>query len=148
MRNVRWNIDEIAGASFVDKFEIISPAKARTAANHVNDGFQFAVVVRTGLGVGMHDDRSGPKLLRAYFGMGDGFGTSHARSLRCVGVQLAASDDAQAMNFPVWPCSRDRVAHDPRPLNRAAASSHGWSAIIHRSRRCRELLGDTFKTRI
>lgn len=60
VRYVRWNVDKIAGAGFVDEFEMIAPAETGASANHVNDGFQFTVVVRTGLGVRMHDDGSGP----------------------------------------------------------------------------------------
>src|SRR5208282_3828112 len=111
------------------------PAKARAAADDVDDGFQFAVVVGAGLGVGMHDDGPGPEFLRAYLGVRDGFRASHAGSLRRVGVQLTAANDAQTMNLPVRLFDRDRVAHELHLLIRAEGSSHGRRAFIHRGGR-------------
>ena len=129
--NVRRNVDEIAWAGFVHEFEVISPAEAGAAANDINYGFEFAMVVRTGLGVGMDDDGAGPKFLRADFGVGDGFGAGHSGSLRGVRIELAAADDAETVRFPVGRFGRGSVAHDFRFLNRAKTSSHGRSAVIH-----------------
>lgn len=99
--DVGWDVDEIAGAGFVDEFEVVSPAEAGAAAYDVNDGFEFAVMVGAGFGVGMNGDRAGPEFSGADFGVGDGFGAGHAGSLEGVGIELAVADDAEAVEFPV-----------------------------------------------
>src|SRR5580704_92981 len=101
MRDVGRDVDEVSGAGFIDKLEIISPAKAGASADDVDHGFEFAVMMRSSLGVGMNDNSSGPELLRADFGVRDGFGAGHTRGLRRVGVEFAAANDAQAVIFPV-----------------------------------------------
>src|ERR1700730_1496487 len=101
MGHVRRDVDEVTGTGFVYELEAVSPAKAGAAANDVDHGFKFAVMVRAGLGVGVHNDGPGPEFLRAGSGVGDGFGARHAAGLRRVGIQLAAADDAQAVVSPV-----------------------------------------------
>src|SRR5580700_1343361 len=111
MRDVGRDVDEVSGAGFIDELQIVSPAKAGAAANYVDHGLEFSVMMRAGLGVGVNYDRSGPELLRADFGVRDGFGAGHARSLRRVGVEFAAADDAQAVSFPVGSLVRARIVH-------------------------------------
>jgi hypothetical protein len=101
MRNVGRDVDEVSRTGFVDKFEVISPAKARAAADHVDYGFEFTVVMRASLCVGVNDDCSRPQFLRADFGVRDSFSTVHAGSLRRVGVEFTTANDAQAVIFPV-----------------------------------------------
>lgn len=52
MRNVGRNVDEISRAGFIDKLQIISPAKAGAAAYHVDDGFEFSVMMGPVLALG------------------------------------------------------------------------------------------------
>src|SRR5277367_6921965 len=101
MGHVGRDVDEIAGAGFVDEFEASAPAETGAAANDVDYGFDFAVVMRAGFGVGMDDDGAGPEFLRADAGVGDGFGAGHAGGLRGVGVEIVGADDAEAVEFPV-----------------------------------------------
>ena len=101
MGDVGRDVDEVAGAGFVDKFEAGAPAETGAAAHDVDNGFDFAVVVRAGFGVGMDDDGAGPKFLRAGAGVGDGCGASHAGGLRGVGVEVVGADDAEAVCLPV-----------------------------------------------
>src|SRR5271156_1819361 len=101
MRNVGRNVDEVSRAGFIDELQIISPAKAGAAPHHVDDGFEFSVMMGAGLGIGMDYDRSRPQLLRADAGARDGFSAGHARGLRRVAVEFAAANDAQAVSFPV-----------------------------------------------
>jgi hypothetical protein len=101
MRNVGRNVDEISWAGFVDELQIVSPAKAGAAAHYVDYSFQFAVMMRAGLSIGMHHYSSRPELLRADPCMRDGLGARHSWSLRSVRVEFAAADDAQAVGFPV-----------------------------------------------
>ena len=60
VRDVGRGVDEIAGAGFVDEFEVLAPAEAGAAADDVENGFEFAVMVRAGARVGMNDDGAGP----------------------------------------------------------------------------------------
>ena len=45
MRNVGRNVNEIAGASFIHKFEIIAPAETRASTNDIENGLQFPVMM-------------------------------------------------------------------------------------------------------
>ena len=101
MRDVGRNVDEIAGAGFVDELKVVAPAEAGAAADDVDDGFEFTVMVGAGFGVGMDNDGASPEFLRAGFRMGDGFGAGHAGRLEGVGIELAAADDAEAVELPV-----------------------------------------------
>src|SRR5208283_160720 len=78
MRDVGRNVDEISRTRFIDELQMISPAKARAAPHHVDHSFQFSMMMRTGLGIGVHHDGSRPELLRTDSGTRDGFGSSHA----------------------------------------------------------------------
>ena len=101
VRHVGWNINEITGAGLVDKFQVISPAEACASANNVDYRFKFSVVMRSGLSGGMDKNGAGPEFLATDTSMGDGFGPSHARSLRRIGVELSTANDAQAVVLPV-----------------------------------------------
>ena len=47
MRYIGRNIDEVARSRFAAEFQMISPSHPSPASNDVEDGFQFAVVVRS-----------------------------------------------------------------------------------------------------
>src|ERR1700736_1422733 len=51
MRHVRGHVDEIAWSSLIYKLQPISPSKTRSAADDVNHRLDFAVMMRTSLGV-------------------------------------------------------------------------------------------------
>ena len=55
MRNVGWNVDEIAWPGLCGKLQTFAPAHAGVPADHVDHAFQFPVVMRTRycLGVGI-----------------------------------------------------------------------------------------------
>jgi hypothetical protein len=55
--------DEIAGICFGGELQMLAPAHARLAANHVDDAFEMAVMVRAGFGIGLDRHRTGPQLL-------------------------------------------------------------------------------------
>src|SRR5277367_3747223 len=101
MGDVGRDVDEVAGAGFVDKFEAGAPAETGTAADDVDYGFDFAVVVRAGPGVRVDDDGAGPEFLRAGARVGDRCGAGHAGSLRSVGIEIVGADDAEAVVLPV-----------------------------------------------
>jgi len=47
MRYIRRNIDEVAWSRFAAEFQMIPPSHPSPASNDVENGFQFAVVVRS-----------------------------------------------------------------------------------------------------
>jgi hypothetical protein len=101
VRDIGRNIDEVSRPGFVDELQALSPAEAGAAANNVDDSFQFAVVMRTSLGVGMDEHRSGPEFLGADTSAGDRFSAGHAGGLGSVGIEFPAANDSQAVEFPV-----------------------------------------------
>ncbi len=102
MRHPGRDEDEVAGAGFAGEFEAVAPAHAGAAADDVEDGYEFAVVVWTGFGVGLDHYGAGPESGRAGSGIGDGGGARHAGSLRGVGIELARADDFDSVVFPVF----------------------------------------------
>ena len=66
MRQVRRHIYKVPGTGFSLELQPISPTKLSTTPNDIDYGFQFSVMVRTCLGIGVHYDRAGPKFLRTY----------------------------------------------------------------------------------
>src|SRR5215469_1621647 len=70
--HVRRYVDEIARSGLIDILEMLSPSKPCSALHDVQHGLQFAVMVRTRFGVGLHYDRACPELLRAGGGVCDG----------------------------------------------------------------------------
>ncbi len=114
MGNVGRDVDEVTRACLIDEFQMISPAKAGAAADDVNHGFQFPMMMRTGLGIGLDHHRSRPELLRADPGPRDGFGAGHTGGLRRVRVQLAAANDTQAVVFPIGFVVAGRILHAVR----------------------------------
>src|SRR6185312_11197629 len=118
MRHVRRHIDEIAGAGLGDEFQILAPAHARLAAQNVDHAFQCAVMMRSGFGVGLNGDGSGPDLLRANARIVDRRLAVHAGRLRGVGIERVAGNDAHAVMFPfrrMVVIVRMVVAHRRRP---------------------------------
>src|ERR1700730_5459632 len=111
MRHERRHVDEVSGAGLIHEFQTVSPAKARASSNDINHRFQFSVVMRARLGVGVHDDCARPELLGSDSGMRDGFGARHSSSLRCIRIQLAASNDSNAVMFPIGLVARLWIGH-------------------------------------
>jgi hypothetical protein len=101
MWNIGRHIDKVAGPGFLDVLQLIAPAETGSAADDVEDGFQFAVMMRAGAGGGLHYYCSSPELARPGAGMCDRSFAGHAGSLRRVGVKLARSDDFDAVVFPI-----------------------------------------------
>ena len=115
MRNVRRDVNEIAGAGLVGKFEMIAPAHAGPPFDDVEDGFELAVVVRPGFRVGLHHYRSCPEFAGSGSRMRDGGGTAHAGSLWRIRIELSGAHDLNAMIPPVR-----RIGDIPRLCLRSA----------------------------
>ena len=88
MRYVRRNVNEIARASFPTHFELIAPSHSNCASYHVQHRLQFAVVMRSGFGIGLNNHGAGPQLVRSGSRMRDCGTASHARCLRCVQIEF------------------------------------------------------------
>ncbi len=101
VRDVGRHVDKIARSSLIDKFEVIAPTEPGSAFDNIEDGFEFAVVMRSGFRVGMHDDGASPKFLRTHARMGNGFGACHTARLRSIGVEFAGANDANAVPLPI-----------------------------------------------
>src|ERR1051326_5641057 len=135
VRYKRGNIDKIARVGFGHELQMLAPAEAGATADDVEHGFQFAVVVRSGRRARLHDHRPGPEFLRSRAGIGNGSGTRHAGCLRCIGIQLASADDANAMLLPIGlrshrPNFRTISRNPGSPCRDANAGSLATRAII------------------
>src|SRR5438270_687349 len=84
-----------------DELQVLAPAHAGLAADHIDHAFQRPVVMRPGLGIGVNADRTGPDLLGADASGVDRSGSIHARGLRRVRVELIAFDHPHAVVPPV-----------------------------------------------
>src|SRR5262245_45873330 len=100
VRHERRHVDEVAGPGLGHELEVLAPAHARSSAHHVDDAFQFAVVMRPGLGVGLGAYGSGPDLLRADARVVDRRLAVHAGRLRRVGIERGSRDHADAIVLP------------------------------------------------
>ena len=101
VRHIRRHVNEISRTGFLAEFQSIAPPHARAAAHDVEDRFEFAVMVRSGLGIGIYDDRTGPQFASACARVRDGRFPGHARSLGSVRVERADSDDFDSLLFPI-----------------------------------------------
>ena len=70
-------------------------------ANDVEDGFELAVVMRSGFCVRLDYYRAGPQFTCARPGVRNGGRPSHPRCLCCVRVQIAGWNDLDAVLLPV-----------------------------------------------
>ena len=101
MRHVRRDVDEVARAGFLAEFKVIAPAHAGAALHDVEYRFEFAMVMRPGFCIGLHNDRTGPKLAGSGARVGDGGSARHARSLRRVGIEFTSPYDLDSAILPV-----------------------------------------------
>ncbi len=127
MRHIGRHEDEVARPGLGDIFQMIAPAHARLALDHVDDAFQCAMVMGAGLGIGLDLHRARPDLLGADAGEVDRGGAVHARRLRGIGIELVAGDDLHPVRLPV---DRFLLCHRPLPLPLHHAMARPSSALI------------------
>lgn len=60
VRDIGWNVDEVARSGFAAELQVVPPAHPRFTADNVEDRFEFAVMMGPGFGIGLHDYRAGP----------------------------------------------------------------------------------------
>src|SRR5204862_5636477 len=101
VRDVGRHVDEIPGSGLGGEFELLAPAHPSATADHVDHAFDGAVVMRTGLRLGMDNDGPRPELLGTRAGVRNRRSTVHSRRLRRVGVELAGAHDTHAVVLPL-----------------------------------------------
>ena len=111
VRHVGRHVDEVARPRLGDELQLVAPAHAGLALEHIDDAFEVPVVVRAGLGVGVDRHRARPDFFRADAGEVDRRLAVHARSLRGVGIERARGDHPHAVVLPVTGCLGLRLAH-------------------------------------
>ena len=60
VRHIWGNVNKISGSGFVTKFQSVAPAHPHSSVHHVQDGFQFSMVVRSRLRIRLDDHGPGP----------------------------------------------------------------------------------------
>ena len=66
MRQIGRNVNEIARASLINKFQAFAPAKTRAPFHHVNNSFELSMMMSARPRVWVDDNRSRPQFLRAH----------------------------------------------------------------------------------
>jgi len=97
----RRDVDEVSWTGLGDVFQSVAPTHACPAPDDVDHAFQFAVVVRPGLGTRMDRRSAGPDLFRPSRGPTDCRLAVHAGCLGGVGVQLVVAHDADPPITPI-----------------------------------------------
>ena len=60
VRHIGGNVNKISGSGFVTEFQSITPAHPHSSFHHVQDGFQFSMVVRSRLRIRLDDHGASP----------------------------------------------------------------------------------------
>ena len=101
VRNIRRNIDKVAGAGFGGELEMIAPTHPGPAFDDVDDAFKPAVMMRSGLGVWIYAHRARPQFARASSRLSYSGGAIHTRRLSRVRVEFIGVNDANSVMFPI-----------------------------------------------
>jgi len=101
VRNVRRDVDEVAGSGFSGELEMIAPTQTRFAFDDVDDAFKLAVMMSPGLGVGMDGDRARPELRGPSSRVSDRSSAIHSGRLRRVSVEVVCMNNPHAVMLPI-----------------------------------------------
>jgi hypothetical protein len=107
--HVGRNIDEVTRSGFTAEFQVVAPTHTGPAANDIEDGFQVAMVVWSGLRVRLYYNRASPQFARARSGVCNGCGPCHTESLGRVRVKVAGWNDSDAVMLPVHDLYDSRI---------------------------------------
>src|SRR5215813_3489981 len=97
----RRHINKIARPGVSKKLQLFTPTHPRSTADHVNDTFEFAVMMRRRLGIRMNIGSSSPEFIGPRPSMIDRCRSCHARSLRCVEIELRARNNLNSIIAPI-----------------------------------------------
>src|SRR5262249_23032226 len=100
MRDIGRHVNEVSRSSLGDEFQMIAPAHASHAVDHVDDALEIAMVVRAGLGPGIDSDGSGPEPAGARLSGGHGRTPPHAERLGGRIVEFVRANDAHTIRTP------------------------------------------------
>ena len=99
--NIGWHENKITGTCLIAEFQALTPSHSSSAANNIENSFQWAVMVRAGLGVRLYDHRASPELIRAGAGVCNRGSSCHPWSLRGVRIQLSGTHNFDAVVLPI-----------------------------------------------
>ena len=103
MGKVGGNENEVTGTHGFETFAVAAPADLSTAAQHVNDGFLFAVVMHGTSGMWLGDHYAATDMCGAGKIAVDGGEAQNAGGLRRVPVELIAVRKRRASSFStIW----------------------------------------------
>src|SRR4029434_9423744 len=97
----RRHVNKITRASVSKKLQLFAPTHPRSTADHVHDTFQFAVMMRRRLGIGMNVHGPGPELIRSGPSAVDCSRPRHARGLRRIEIELRSRNDPDSIIAPI-----------------------------------------------
>ena len=101
VRHIRGNVNKISGSGFVTEFQSIAPAHPHSSFHHVQDGFQFSMVVRSRLRIRLDDHGPSPQRVRSGCRMSNCSSPRHARRLWRIRVQFVGMYDFDSVLLPV-----------------------------------------------
>ena len=101
MGNVGRDINEVARTGFSSKLQSFAPTHSSPAFHNVDHAFELAVMMRSRLCVCVDGDGSRPQFAGACPSVSDRRGTIHSLRLRCVRIEFARTNYANAFVFPV-----------------------------------------------
>ena len=101
VRNVRRDVDKIAGTGLRNVFQLLAPAESRASTDNVQDSFKLPMMMGPAGDRGSNHYRSRPQLAGARPRVCDGCRTRHPGRLRRIRVQFASAHNANAVFFPV-----------------------------------------------
>jgi hypothetical protein len=101
MRHIWGNVNEISGAGFVNEFQLIAPAHPHSPFQHVQDGFQFSMMVGTRPRIGLDEHGPGPQRVRSSFRMSNGGSPRHARRLWRIQIKFVGVYDFDSARLPI-----------------------------------------------
>src|SRR5215475_13012193 len=101
MGRKRRHINKIARPGVSKKLQLFTPTHPRSTADHVNDTFEFAVMMRRRLGIRMNIGSPGPELIGSRPSMVDRRRPRHSWGLRRVEIELCGRNDPNSIFAPI-----------------------------------------------
>ncbi len=101
MRHIRGNVNKISGFGFVTELQTIAPTHPHSPFQHVQDGFQFSMMVRPCFRIRLDDHGPGPQRGCSGFRMSNRCGSRHARRLRRIHFHFVGMYDSDSVCSPV-----------------------------------------------
>ena len=101
VRYIRRNVNKISSCGFVTEFQAIAPTHPHSSFQHVQDGFQLSMVVRSCLRIRLDDHGPSPQCSRSSFRVSNCSSPRHARRLGRIPVHFVGMYDFDSVLLPV-----------------------------------------------